>query len=393
MRVEGAVELFSAFLTIGALFLTGLLADEIGRRTRAPRVTLLMLIGVGIGPSGFDLLPPALEAWYEFFAVAALAIVAFLLGGTLRPEMLRAHGREILVLSNTVALISAAFVTGGLWAIGAPAAVALLLGGIATATAPAAMQDLVRQAKATGSFPDRLLGIVAVDDGWGLILFSLILVVTGAMTGNGAPDILPVLAREIGGAAVIGLAIGVPAAFLTGRLKPGEPMLVEALGVVFLVAGFALWIEASFLVAGMVAGAVVANFARHHSRPFHEIENVEWPFLVLFFILGGAALELDRLAEAGLLVLVFVVMRALGRIVGGWIGGRLAGLDTRESLWTGAALMPQAGVAVGMALIAADHFPQWHEVILSVTLATTVIFELAGPPVSMLALRRMGYAR
>lgn len=262
-------------IALGALLLVGLLTDEIGRRTRLPRVTLLVLFGIAAGPSGFDLLPTALQDWYEFLASAALTMVAFLLGGKLSLARLRSHGKIILALSLAVVALTALLVGIGLIALGTPLVIALLLAGIATATAPAATQDVVRQMRAKGPFTDILLGVVAVDDIWGLVIFSLLLVVAKAVTGDGTAAVLAHGAWELGGALAVGAAVGLPAAYLTGRLRRGEPIQSEALGVVFLCAGLAIWLGVSFLLAGMVAGAIVVNLAKHHNRPFHEIEHVE----------------------------------------------------------------------------------------------------------------------
>jgi len=214
----------------------------------------------------------------------------------------------------------------------------------------------------------------------------------GAMGGNGAASHASPLAHaayDLGGALAVGLLTGLPAAYLTGRLSPGEPLQAEALGVVFLTAGLALWLGVSVLLAGITAGAVVANLARHHERAFHEIEHVEWPFMLIFFLLAGATLEIDRLPELGLIGLGFVVLRTVARLVGGWIGAGLAGLTPVERRWTGPALLPQAGVAIGMALVAGEAFPDWRDIILTVTVGTTVLFELIGPPATMYALRRV----
>ena len=381
------MELHAALLVLGGLFLLGLVADAVGRRTHVPRVTLLLLLGVGFGPAGLGLLPEALEPWYELVATAALTMVAFVLGGSLTTA-LAAHGRKIIVISLAVVAASVVAVVLGLLATGMPMAPALVLGAIATATAPAATQDVVREAGGSGRFADRLLGIVAIDDAWGLIAFGLMLVAARAFTGAAPGEAAAFTLREIGGAVAVGAAVGLPAALLTGRLRPGEPTQVEALGVVFLCAGLAVWQEVSFLLAGMVAGALVANLARHHERPFHAIENVEWPFLVLFFLLAGASLETRMLHEIGVVGGVYVLARVAGRLVGGYAGGRVAGLPGREGLWTGAALMPQAGVAIGMALVAGNHFPEWRETVLTVTITTTIIFEVAGPFVTRMALDR-----
>lgn len=98
---------------------------------------------------------------------------------------------------------------------------------------------------------------------------------------------------------ILGVLLGFPAAYLTGRIRTGRPMLMEALGLVFLCGGIAIWLDVSFLIASIVMGAVVANFARHHEYPFHEIENIEWPFMTIFFVLAGASLELDMITQIG----------------------------------------------------------------------------------------------
>ena len=379
-------------VTIGVLLLAGLVADTVGRRTRLPRVTLLILCGLAVGPAGLDLLHADLREWYEVIAAIALTMVAFLLGGHLSGPLLQRHGRAILTISAVAVLLTAAIVIGGLIALGTAVPLALMLGGIATATAPAATQDVIRQTKASGPFTSTLEGIVAVDDAWGLIVFSLLLALAQAVAGDGGALVLRNTLWELGTAGLLGIAIGFPAAMLTGRLREGEPMQAEALGVVFLTAGLALWLETSYLLAGMVAGAVVANLARHHARPFHEIEHIEWPFMVLFFVLAGASLDTSSLAALGGLGLAFIGLRLVGRVAGGWIGAVLSGTPASHRRWIGLALVPQAGVALGMALVGAQQLPEYGSELLAVTIGATVIFELVGPLLTQTALRRVGEA-
>ncbi|MEQ8652073.1 MAG: cation:proton antiporter [Kiloniellales bacterium] len=378
------------FLVLGGLLLVGMFTDEIGRRTRLPRVTLMILFGLALGPSGLDLLPEDFRDWYHLLASAALTMVAFLIGGRLSLSMLRSHGKVILSVSLSAVFLTALMVGGGLFLLGAPLALALLLASVSTSTDPAATQDVVRQMQAEGPFTDTLIGIVAIDDAWGLIVFSLLLVAANAMAGEGTVGILQQALWEIGGALAVGAAVGLPAAFLTGRLHPGEPIQAEVLAVVFLVAGLALWLEASFLLAGMCAGALVANLAKHHEQPFHEIESIEWPFLVLFFVLAGASLDLDSLQEIGLVGFAYLLLRLIGRVAGGWAGARLVGAPPEHQRWIGLALVPQAGVALGMALVAAEDFPELAESLLAITIGTTILFELAGPLLTQAALNKVG---
>jgi len=376
-------------IALGGLFLIGLLADELGRRTRLPRVTILLACGIAVGPSGLDMIPPAAQALYDFLSVTALTMVAFLLGSSLTLAELRIHGRAILLISALIVVVTMALVTGGLWLLGLPLPLAILLGAIATATDPAATHDAIRQAGKTGPFPEILKGIVAIDDAWGLIAFSMAIVVAVSLGGELHLGHFGTAAWEVGGALGIGAMIGLPAAYLTGRLREGEPMQTEALGIVFLTAGLAIWAEVSFLLAGMTAGALVANLARHHEVAFHEIEHIQWPFMILFFLLAGASLDLSKLNGVGLALLGYVTLRILGRAFGGWIGGAAAATPAKYRPWYGMALLPQAGVAVGMALVAAQEFPEYADLLLGLTIATTVIFELIGPITTLWAINRV----
>jgi Kef-type K+ transport system membrane component KefB len=273
--------------------------------------------------------------------------------------------------------------------------VALLLAGIAPASAPAAIQNVVQELGARGKTTDTLLSVVAVDDAWGLIVFSLLLAGAQAFGAGGHGSALAALAfgaRDLGGALAIGLLIGVPAAYLTGRLRPGEPTQAEALGVVFLAGGLAIWAEVSYLLTAMLVGAVIVNLASHHERPFSEIEHFEWPFMVLFFVLAGASLELHHLADIGLIGLTYIALRALGLLAGAYLGARAVGAPTAMRRWLGPAILPQAGVALGMALVAGNAFPELKDTVLPLVVGSTIVFELGGPALTRLALIRAGEA-
>lgn len=383
------MELSLLLVTFGALLLASLAVDAVGRLTRLPRITLLVLLGLAVGPAGADLLPIDTTQWQEVTANLALTMIAFLLGGELSRGALAAHGRAILAVSLTVTVISLMVIGLGLWALGAAPALALLLAGVGLATDPAATRDTIDEARADGPMTRTVLGVVAIDDAWGVIVFSLLL---GLVSAGGAGAGLMAGLGEVALALALGAGIGLPAAYATGRVRKGQPTLAEALGLVLLIAGLCLWLEVSFLLAGMAAGAVIVNLARHHDRPFHEIERVSWPFLVLFFVLAGAALDPTALALAGPLGAAYVLLRIAGRGLGGWIGARLGGLGPRPARLIGLTLTPQAGVALGMALVAAEALPEHAGTILPVTVATTILFELIGPLMTARALHVAGEA-
>ncbi len=384
----GAFDLAVFFIFLGAIFLAGLVTDLVGRHTPLPRVSLLILVGILIGPSALDLLPPVQEAWYPLVADMALVMVGFLVGGSLTLKSLRQHGRVVILISATVVIVTLLIVLGGLYLLGVPLAAAILLAGIATATDPAATVDVIDELEADGPCTRSLLGIVAIDDAWGLIAFTLAMVVAGQITAElPVPALLADMVWELGGAVVLGFVLGIPMALLTGRISPGEPTQAEALGIVFLGGGLALWLEVSFLLTAMILGAVVANVARHHQYPFHEIRGIEWPFMILFFVLSGAALDLGAIHLTGLAIVGFVLLRVLGRYLGGVLGARLASPEPDGSRKLGLAMLPQAGVAMGMGLIAAQRFPEEADIILPVVIASIVVFEIVGPVMTRAVVR------
>jgi Kef-type K+ transport system membrane component KefB len=361
------------------MLLLGFVADGLGKRTRLPRVTLLLVLGVLIGPSVFGLLPDLDQPLFAASTQMALVMVGFLLGGELTLGSLRERGRVVLFVSLSVVAVTSTVELLGLAALGLPLTTALVLAGIAPATAPAATTDVVHEAGSRGPFVDTLLSVVAIDDAWGLLLFSVVVALAEGLVGEAALASLALGAWEIGGAVLLGAVLGVPMAYLTGRVQPGEPTLVEALGLVLVCGGLALWLEVSLLLAAMTMGAVVANLAKHHERPFRAIENVDWPFLVLFFVVSGASLRIDSLGEVGLAAAAYIVLRIVGRLVGAWAGATLGGAEPAVKKWMGLALMPQAGVALGMALVATQHFPELAETVLPIVVLSTVVFELVGP--------------
>lgn len=385
--------MYVALIALGLLFAAGMIADLLGRRIRLPRVTLLLLLGVAFGHLGFGLVPEAVAGWYDFLSAVALTMIAFLLGGALSSKALRQRGRDILTISLSVTAVSLLVVAGGLLAMGVSAGLALLLAGVATATAPAATQDVIRQTGASGGFTDTLRGIVAIDDAWGLLAFSVMLAMAQVFAGNHAQAVLWQGLWDIGGALCLGVAIGLPAALLSGRLRPGEPTQAETLAIVFLCAGLAGWLGVSLLLTGIVAGAVVVNVASHHDRTSLEIEELHWPVLILFFFLAGATLHLGAMLTVLPILTAFVILRTAARLWGGWLGAWLSGTDGRTRRWIGPALLPQAGVAIGMALVARDTLPELGDEVLAVTVASAILFELVGPVGTMIALRNTGQTR
>ncbi|MGM0476967.1 MAG: cation:proton antiporter [Pseudomonadota bacterium] len=381
-------------LVLGGLMSASVLVDTIARRTCLPRISLLVLVGVGYAVIQQLVLgqphSPPLGELGEPLINLALVMVAFLLGGQLTMDRLRSIGPTILALSLTVAVVGAVTVGLGLTLLGHSLAIAISLAAISVATDPAAVSEAVEDADADQDSPRTraILGSVAIDDAWGIIIFGLALAGLGwASSGNGG-EALVHAGWELGGAILLGAAIGLPAAWLTGRLRPGKPTQGEALALIFLTAGFSSYLGVSPLLAAMTSGFLIVNLSPHHTRSFTEIEGIEWPFLVFFFVLSGASIDLSYIGVATGLIVAYIVLRMVGRYLGGYLGVRALREGNGLPRNFGLAMTPQAGVAMGMALLATEQFPEQGNLIVATVVTSTILFELVGPLLVYRVLRR-----
>jgi Kef-type K+ transport system membrane component KefB len=382
----------SFLIIIGGLLLLGYVAHVVGKRAHVPRVTLLLLLGIASGPYVFDLVPRGIVEWFPTVADMALAMVGFLLGERLSLANLRESGRVVLGVSLSVMLATGLLVGTAIFVLSGDVVLALALAGIASATAPAATVDVLREFKARGPLTDTVWGVVAIDDAWCIILFSILLVAAEGVahgSSNGFGDVMQGL-REVFGAMGLGIVLGIPMAWLTGRVRPGEPTLLEAAGFVFLCAGAALALDVSYLLTCMVLGATVANRATHHVRPFRDIEGISEPFLIVFFFLAGYGLDIPALLAVGLVGSSYFFARIAGRLLGAWVGGHLSRAQPVVRQRVGWCLLAQAGVPLGLALHAAERLPGVGAVLLTIVIGTTVLFDLIGPLLIYRQLRLAG---
>lgn len=379
--------------TIGALLLLGLLASSVAKKTFLPRVTLLLIFGALAGEVGAGLIPISFTDHFSVIADMTLLMVGFLLGGKLTKASLNESAKEVLVISIFAALLTAIIVAIGLWLLGMSLHIAILLGCIASATAPAAIMDVINELGVDTKFTRLLLSIVALDDIWALMLFAIGMAIATTPLNvemAGQESIILTAMFEILGSIVLGCILGLPAAYLTGRVKEGQPILTEAIGIVFICGGLSMWFNLSYLITSITMGAIIANLAKHHEYPFHAIEDVEAPFMVIFFILAGASLELSSLLEAGMFGGAFIVFRILGKYLGAKLGGIVSGSTQTSKTWLGLALLPQAGVAIGMALVASHQFGDDGKILLTIAISSTIFFELVGPVATHIAIKRVG---
>ncbi|NIR30445.1 MAG: sodium:proton exchanger [Gammaproteobacteria bacterium] len=380
-----------ALVILGSFLLAGYLAHVTAPKISVPRVTILLLIGALASPSVFNLVPAEVSRWFPFVAHIALAMVGFLLGERFVVSEVQAQGREVLVISAGETLLTALLVLVALLVIGAPPALAMVMAGIAPASAPAAIFETVREGRAKGPLTRTLLGVVAIDDAWGVILFSVLLVIAETVGGSAAAWVhLWGGLWEVVGALLLGGIIALPMSYATTRVREGEPTLVEAMGFVLLTAGIATVLNVSYLLSAMALGAGVANMSPDIRRPFRAVDGVSEPFFAIFFLLAGFRLELHTLATLGFVGAVYVAVRMLGLVSGGFLSGALVGADEQVSKRIGFCILPQAGVALGFALLVQERLPEIGSSVLNLVIATTVLFEITGPLIARRQLKKAG---
>jgi Kef-type K+ transport system membrane component KefB len=328
---------------------------------------------------------------------AALGIIAYLIGGSITLAQLRRTGRMILgsTLGEALGAVLVVFlamllvIPEGLGEL--PAAfLALAFGAIAAPTAPAATIAVLHQYHARGPLSSTLLGVVALDDALGIILFASVSVVTTAAS----------LTRGIGGAAIevlgsiaLGLGMGFVLSRLAVRLHQGSLRLPLVVAAVLLSIGAAQALDLSALLAAMTLGFSSRLWlGAAGDRLFAPVEYFEELVFLIFFTLAGAFFDPSVLSGHIHLIAVYFFARILGKVAGAAAGARLSGAPPSVSRWLGLGLVPQAGVAVGLVLALGQHpsFRPIADILVNVILGSTLLYEISGPILVRFALGRAG---
>ena len=385
-------------LLIGVLLVSGLAFGALGSRVfGVPRVVGYILIGMLFSPDLFgSYLGLETARWTQPLVAIALGFVAYLIGGAATVGQLSRLG--VSVITATVGKVIGAFVmvlAGFAWfgvqtpdlpALGVP----LVLAALATITAPAAIVAIIHQYRASGPLTTALLGMVAVDDALGVVIFSLVLAVIGS---NGFLAALPMAIWEVLAAVAIGAAGGWSIERICRRLHEHELRLVALVGAIVLLVGLAEAWHFSGLLAAMTLGFTARYFGGSHSeRLFEPVEQLEEMVFVLFFTFAGLYFDLGIALEHGWLILLFFLLRAGGQIVGSMIGARLGGAPATIANNVGLGMLPQGGVAVGMALMleGVPRFSEAATLVVNIITASTLLTESFGALAARFGLKRAG---
>ena len=383
----------------------GLLFTRIIKLIKLPNVTAYLIAGLLIGPSVIGLISKEAVESFNIIVTLALGFIAFSIGGEFKLDTLKKLGKNVTVITFFQAIGAVVVVFATLWIAGLCGAfgdnylpIVFTLSAIATATAPAATLLVVRQYKAHGPVTETLLPVVAMDDAIGLMVFSIFNALALALASGGKPTVSSMLLeplKEIVLSLLVGFGLGFIVALCTRIFKSRANRL--SLCVAATVIGVALadmWNLSSLLLCMMI-GAVFANLGKDVERVLEGTDRWTPPLFMLFFVISGADLDLSILPTVGLLGVLYIIARSLGKYFGAMLGATAVKADHNIRKYLGVTLLPQAGVAIGMAQIALAEFtnlgnPDMGRKIQAVVLCATLVYEIVGPVLTKIVLKKAG---
>jgi len=378
---------------LSLILLSGLIFGRAVKHLKLPNVTGYLLAGLILGPYCLKVYSHEMITSFELISEMALAFIAFSIGAEFKISYLKKMGKQSVIIATVAAVLAAVFVTLSLVIIGVDFEIALLLGAIASATAPAATIMVVRQYNAKGPVSEMLLSVVAIDDAVGLILFGLSMAVVNSMnnteqTSVAMSIVMPVI--EILGSFALGLILGLLFKIPLKYFKKDSNRLIIITGFVFLASAIAGMLNLSPLLLCMSMGAMVVNIVDSSKSIFALADGFTPPLYLMFFVVSGADLDITILPEVGLIGILYIISRFLGKVLGSSVGSIITNAPETVKKYLGLTLIPQAGVAIGLSLLASQKLPEYAATIRAVVLAATFIYELTGPVLTKISLKKAG---
>lgn len=367
--------------SLACMLLTGFFLTRITKLLHFPNVTAYIIAGVILGPCCLGIIPSSLIDNLDFITDFALGLIAFGVGRYFRFQQLKHHGRQLIVLTFAEALITAIIVSTVMFLIfHVSLPFALLLGAIASATAPASTIMTIRQYHAKGQFVDTLLQVVALDDAVSILAFSVAAAMAEALAGGTisiASLTTPLIDNAL--AITIGLCCGGLLHFLINSHRSDDNRLMIALSMILILSAVCSVLDVSPLLCCMALGAMYLNLS-DDIRIFDQIGSFAAPIMTLFFIVSGMNLDINALHSVGLLGIGFFIFRIIGKIIGAAIGAKAINAPSTIRNYLGLALIPSAGVAIGLAALGERILPASSGSMLSaIILSSAILYEIIGP--------------
>ena len=396
LRDDSAVP--TTIISIALMLAAGFLMTRVTKKLRLPNVTAYIVGGILAGPFVLNLIPQSVVNGTAFLPDIALAFIAFSTGEFFRLSTLKKNGGKVItitVLESCGAAILV-FLTCYL-VLGLNFAFSVVLGALATATAPASTIMTIRQTGAKGDFVETLLQVVALDDVVGLVLYSMAISLATAVfssAGFQLSSVLIPLGKNLL-LLLLGCGFGLLLKTLAGAKRSTDNRLIIAIAVLFSYCGICAVVDVSPLLGCMAMGTVYIN-TTGDERMFRQLNYFSPPILLLFFFRSGVSFDLGALfgntgsiGAVPLLVIgvVYFLVRILGKYLGAWAGCRLAKKDKKVRNYLGLALIPQAGVAIGLAALGARALGgEMGHALETIILSSSVLYELIGPGAAKLSL-------
>lgn len=380
---------------LGIILFASLLAGKLVSYLKLPSVTGYLLAGVIIGPSVLNIIPTSIAGNFNIIADAALGFIAYSIGSEFELKAIKKVGMKIIVITLFEALGSVILVFITMFFIfKAPLEFSIVISSIAAATAPAATLMVIKQYKAKGPLVDTLLPIVALDDAVGIIIFgvSLTIAKTLSIPSNEISIFKSILTPilEIVFSIIIGFGMGLALIIISKYASGKDKLLSLTLASLFLSIGLVTTLNLSPLLTCMMIGATTTNLAHNSHNLFSVIDRFTPPIFMAFFTVAGIELNLGMLKHVGLWGLAYIIARVIGKSFGAALGSRITNCPQCVQKYLGFTLVPQAGVAIGLALVAEAELPSYGASIRTIILSATVVYELIGPLLTKTALKRAG---
>ena len=390
-----------SIIPIALILFSGFAMTRLTNKLRLPKVTAYILAGILLGPYCLKLVPESFVKGTDFLADIALAFIAFSTGEFFRLETLRKNGWKVLVITVLEACLASILVFAAVyWVLGVSLSFSVVLAALAAATAPASTVMTIRQTGAKGDFVDTLLQVVALDDVVGLLAYSIaISVALAGKTGAFHPgDILRPLAINTG-VFLLGGVFGVLMKLLMPKKRSTDNRLIISVATLFAFCGVCALLDVSPLLGCMSMGTVYINITED-DKIFKQLNYFSPPILLIFFVRSGLNFQLSALTDTSAGVggtalltigIVYFLVRILGKYLGAFLGCLLVRKGKRVRNYLGLALIPQAGVAIGLAALGARTLGgEAGQALETVILASSVLYELIGPACAKLSLYLSG---
>jgi Kef-type K+ transport system membrane component KefB len=387
-------------LSVSLMLFVGFAATRLTKLVKLPNVTAYILTGILLGPYCLDLIPLAVVDGMDFLSDITLAFISFNMGEFLRVEALRKNGLRVIVITLLEAMLAAVGVFLVLYfAFGLPLPLTIVLAAMAATTSSTSTVTIIRQTGARGDFVDTLIQVAALDVIVGLMAYSVAISVAGATEGAGlsvGAVILPLVTNL--GVMVVGGGFGFLMKLLMTRKRSTDNRLIIALAMLFAFCGLCALLDVSPLLGCMAMGMVYVNIAKD-DKLFKQLNYFSPPFLLLFFVKSGVGFNMGGLFSGGsslgvplvAVSLVYLAVRMGGKYLGAFLGCSVMRKEKKVRNNLGLALIPQAGVAIGLAAMGAARLGgQTGEILETVIVAAGVLYEIIGPACAKLSLYLSG---